>query len=161
MRCAQTSRASHAQRPAAGEREGRGGDVVLGHGLQHVARVRAPHADHAERVGLVAQLDGVVARAHVQAQPAEVGVDRRRAGDDAEALLAEARDGDVGHDAAALVQELRVDDAPRAAVDVRVADALEQRGRPGPSTAILPNDVMSISPTRSRSAADSSASTAE
>ena len=41
---------------------------------------------------------------------------------------AEARDGDVGHDAAALVQELRVDDGPGLAIDVRVADALEQRG---------------------------------
>ena len=91
--------------------------------------MRPPHADHADGVGLVAQLDRLVARAHVQAQPAEVGVDRRRAGDDAEALLAEARDGDVGDDAAALVQELRVDDAPRAAIDVRVAHALEQRGR--------------------------------
>ena len=123
--------------------------------------MRAPHADHAERIGLVAQLDRVVAGAHVQAQPAEVGVDRRRPRDDAEVLLAEARDRHVGHDAAALVQELRVDDAARAAVDVRVADALEQRGRPGPSTAILPNEVMSIRPTRSRRAADSSASTPE
>ncbi len=64
----------------------------------------------------------------MQAQPAEIGVDRRGARDDAEALLGETRDGDVGDDAAARVEELRVDDAPGLAIDVRVADALEQRG---------------------------------
>ena len=94
--------------------------------------MRPPHADHAERVGLVAQLDRLVALGGVQAQPAEVGVDRRRSRDDAEALRIQARDSHVGHDPAALVEELRVDDAAGAAVDVRVAHALQQGGSPGP-----------------------------
>jgi hypothetical protein len=80
-------------------------------------------------IALVAQLHLAVLLAHVQAQPAQVGVDRAGAGDDAKALAGQPRHRQIGDDPAALVEELRVDHAAHRAIDAAVADALEQRQR--------------------------------
>ena len=70
-----------------------------------------------------------VRRIRVEHEPAEVGVDRRRARDDPEPLLPQPRHGEVGDDPSVAVQELRVDHAPHRAVDAGVAHPLEQRQR--------------------------------
>ena len=66
-------------------------------------------------------------------EPAEVGGEVAGAGHDAEAVDVVAGDRDVGDDAAALVEELRVDRRADRAVDVVRGDPLEerQRARPG------------------------------
>ena len=84
----------------------------------------------------------------VQLEEAAVAVDRAGARDDAEAIVREPRHGHVADDAAALVEQLRVDDRADRLVDPVVADALEQRrAHPAPETSSLPNDVMSMIPT--------------
>ena len=65
----------------------------------------------------------------VAADPLAVVVPECRAGDDGEALLGEAGDGEVALDAAARVEHLRVGHPPDVARDLVVAQALEQRGR--------------------------------
>ena len=133
--------------------------VVVGRRREDIARCRAPEPDHGEVFRHVAQRDRLVV-AHVRADPAEIRVDGARAGDDAEAVLREPCHGHVGDDPAAPFEELRVDDAPHRPVDAIVRHAFEDRQRPGPDTSIFPNDVMSNSPTRSRTARCSSATLA-
>src|SRR6185369_5650576 len=57
---------------------------------------------------------------------AEIRVDGARPSDHAKPLVAQARDGEVGDDAAPVVQELRVDDRTGRTVDPVVGNALEQ-----------------------------------
>ena len=88
---------------------------------------RAPEADHAQLLRHVADRDGRIAVARMMLQPAAVGVDRAGAGDDAEAILGQPRHRDVGEDAAAGVEHLRVDDCADRPVDAVAAGALQQR----------------------------------
>ncbi|HEX3345488.1 MAG TPA: selenocysteine-specific translation elongation factor, partial [Polyangiaceae bacterium] len=106
--------------------------VTLARAADHAAAARelARVGDH----GWLARsrLDALVARAR-ELEPAEVGVDRAGAGDEAEAVVGQARDREVGDDAAARVEELRVDDAADRPPDAVVADPLQQRQRPRPA----------------------------
>src|SRR3970282_1803583 len=63
--------------------------------------------------------------------PAEVVIAEGRAGHDQEALLGEARDGEVALDATSPVEHLRVDDGADGAVDVVGAEALQEGCRAG------------------------------
>ena len=65
----------------------------------------------------------------MQLEESAVAVDGACAGDDAEALLAEPRHGHVADDAAALVEQLRVDDRTDRPVDAVAAHAVEQAER--------------------------------
>ena len=67
----------------------------------------------------------------VAAEPVDVPHLTLRPGHDEEAVLGEAGHGDVGLDAAAVVEPLRVDDAARGNRDVVGADAVERRLRVG------------------------------
>ena len=67
----------------------------------------------------------------VAADPFAIVVAEGRAGDDREAILGEARDGEVALDPAAAVEHLRVGDLLRLAGHPVVAQALEELRRPG------------------------------
>ncbi len=67
----------------------------------------------------------------MQLEEAAVTVDGACAGDDAEASLGEPGHGHVADDAAALVEQLRVDDRADGPVDAVAAHTLEQRERAG------------------------------
>ena len=94
-------------------------------GSQHVARARPPDAEARPRRGHIAHLDRPVA-GQMAADPLAVVVAERRAGDDREQLLVQARDGEVALDAAARIEHLRVGDPPGIARDAVVAQPLEQ-----------------------------------
>jgi hypothetical protein len=93
------------------------GDVVLGDGLQDVARAGTPEAQAAQARGVVVQRHRPVA-GQVAAHPAEVVLADRAAGHDEELVLADAGDREVAHDPPARREHRGVDDRARRPVDV-------------------------------------------
>ena len=67
----------------------------------------------------------------MQLEKTTVAVDGACAGDDAEPFFIQPRHGHVADDAAALVEQLRVDDGTDRSVDVVAAHAVEQAERIG------------------------------
>src|ERR1700704_5405214 len=125
----QGGRASDVDRPRLHEGEGRIRDVVARHAPEDFSGAWSPEPDDRKVLRRFAQLDGRVAIANLQPQPAYVAVDIARAGDDPEVVGAQSRDGDVRGDAAPLLQELRVDDAADWPVDEVAGHTLQQRQR--------------------------------
>src|SRR3989442_12791669 len=111
------------------EREAAFRDVVIGQATQDHAGLRSPHPDDAQVLRRLADLDGPVLLALLQAQPPEVAVHVPGAGDQPEPLLTEPRDGDVPGDPAAPVEQLGVDHAANRPVDAIPGDTLEQGQR--------------------------------
>ena len=111
-----------------------------------VARQRAPHAQAAQRRGEVGEDDRAVV-GQVAAHPGDVVAPDRAAGDDPEAVLAQARDRQVAHDPAARREHRRVDDRRRPACRRRWPPGAAGRpARPGPLTSTLVNGVRSKMP---------------
>ena len=113
MREASTSSESISTLAAGAELERVGADVVVGERAEDVAGPRAPQPDRGERRGQVDDLGRAVGR-QVVAEPLAVEVAVRAAGDDPEAVLGQPHDRQVGAEAAALVDDRRVDDLARA-----------------------------------------------
>src|SRR6202011_6214144 len=119
--------ASDAERPRLHERQALLRDVVARHAPEDFSRGRSPESDDRKILGRFPQLDGRVAIANLQPEPAHVAVYVARAGDDPEVRGAQSRDCDVRGDAAVLLQELRVDDAADGPVDEISGHTLQQR----------------------------------
>ena len=129
-------RREHLQRPdldraAAREREALVRDVVAGDAREDVARARAPQPERAPRARLVADLRRAVL-GEVVLEPLQVGHPVRAAGDDAEHVVGQAHDRQVGLEAAARGQDRRVDDAPDRHVHLAHRDPLDGVERAGP-----------------------------
>ena len=93
------------------------------------------------------RLDVELAEPGLLAQPGQVVVAERGAGDHPEPLLGEPGDGEVGLDAAAGVERLGVGEVADLAGHLVVAHPLEEaRRRPARVTSILANDVSSNRP---------------
>ena len=131
-------RAADLDRARGPEGKGLAGNVVARHRLEKITGRRPPQPDHRQLVGDVPDRHGCVGLADVQPEPAEVGVDGPGARDDPEALRLETGHRHVADDAAAVVEELRVDDRAGRAVDAVVTDALEQARRTGTGDLDLP-----------------------
>ena len=118
-----------------------------------VARVRAPIPITQVASLSVAQVDRP-SSSRCGGQPAEVGVDRARARDDAEALLAEPRHREVGP----TMRRARSGTAnrrrspPRASTCASPDTRSSSAAAPGPSTAILPGAMSGRSSRRARAA---------
>ena len=99
------------------------------------SRARGPQsAKHADcDVTSSTRTSGEPAAGQVGADPGEVVVAERGAGDDREALLLQPRDGEVALDPAAPVEHLRVGDLPDLARDAVVAQPLEELRRARPA----------------------------
>ena len=106
------------------------GEVVVAARADEVARQRAPDAQAAQRRRQVGEDDRAVV-GQVAAHPRDVVAPDGAAGDDPEAVLAEARDRQVAHDPAARREHRRVDDDARRLVDVVGRQALQEGQRPG------------------------------
>ena len=91
-------------------------------------RVRPPDAEAGERRRHVGDVHRPVAR-RVLADPREVVLAERGAGDDPEPILGEPRHREVALDPAALVEHLRVGDGPDVAGDPVRAERFEEPGR--------------------------------
>ena len=118
-------------RAAGREREALVGDVVAGRTGQDLPRPRPPEADRAPRGCEVDDLRAPVGRQLV-GEPLQVGHAVQPSGDDAEVLVAEPHDRQIGAKAAAPVQYRRVDDPAGGDVHLTHRDRLEPGQRAGP-----------------------------
>ena len=89
---------------AAEEREALVRDVGARGRFQDVARARAPEAERAPRGGHIVECSGAV-RGQMVLEPLPVARPVHAAGDDAEDAVVEPHDGQVGLEAAVLVED--------------------------------------------------------
>ena len=104
------------------------GDVLVGHGREHVARPRTPQPEAEQRAGALGDRHAL-AVADLRAQPGQVVLTRAAARHDPEQLLVLARHGQVAADPARRREHGRVHDRADRPVDPVGADALEIRER--------------------------------
>src|SRR5437763_10425383 len=114
--------------PGCGERKRSSGTVRIRARRQQLAAARPHETEHRIRRGRV-ECDGARVLRNAAAQPGEIARVRRARGDDEECVLGLARDREVGLDAAALIQPLRIDDPADRHVDVIGADPSEHHRR--------------------------------
>ena len=102
--------------------------IGAGHRGQQRAALRTHHAEHGDARGDIGR--GAVQRrviVQVAGQPSEIAGLADRRSDDEVARLGEPRDGEVGLDAAAIVEPLRVDDAAHRHIHLAGREAVEHR----------------------------------
>ncbi len=117
---------------------------------EDLRRARAPQREARPARGHVGAAHAAVA-GRVPADPAEVVVAERRAGDDREQLLLDARDREVALDPAARVEHLRVRDRADARARPRLSHSRSRNvAAPGPAISSFANDDSSNRPARSR-----------
>ncbi len=120
------------QRTHAVEGEGGVRYVLLAQLLQDIACPRPPEAERRVLAAHVANVHGA-AGGRMLANPGQVVRPHAAAGQNPEAVVLQAADGQVGHDAAAAVAERGVDHRTDRAVDAVGGDRLQEAQRPWPA----------------------------
>ncbi len=106
------------------------GYVSLGDFLQDGAGLGSPQAQAGIGRADILDRNGAIFR-HIDPKPGQIVLPEGRAGDDKEALLGQAGDGEIALDPAALVQAFGIDDRSDRLVDVVGADIVQEGQRAG------------------------------